>query len=259
MELVFIDNGQPVTDSLVVAETFGKRHDDVLKSIRELDCSEEFSLRNFSESTYINERGRTYPKFLMTQDGFAFLVMGYTGKEAARFKEMYINEFNRMKQQLALQQFNIPQNYRDALYLAADLEEERARLAELNQQLEQKTLEQQAKIEKDQPLVIFAESVQISQDSILVRDMAKLLRQKGIETGEGRFFEYLRNNGYLIKGGSDYNMPTQRSMDLGIMEVKTGTRNGSNGITRITRTPKITGKGQVYFMNKFLNKLPQVQ
>lgn len=116
----------------------------------------------------------------------------------------------------------------------------------------------QTKIEQDKPLVVFAESVQVSHDSILVRDMAKLLKQKGIETGEGRFFEYLRNNGYLIKSGSDYNMPTQKSMNLGIMEVKTGTRNGSNGVTKITRTPKITGKGQVYFMNKFLNKLPQV-
>lgn len=240
MNLVFINQDQPVTDSLTVAETFGKRHDNVLQDIKSLECSEEFSLLNFQESEYTNERGRTYPKYLITQDGFAFLVMGYTGKEAARFKELYINEFNRMKQQLALQQFNIPQNMHEALLLAAGLESERHKL--------------QIKIEQDKPLVVFAESIQVSKDLILVRDMAKLLKQKGVETGETRFFEYLRDNGYLIKSGSDRNMPTQRSMNLGIIEVKTGSRLGSEGVTKITRTPKITGKGQVYFINKFLNK-----
>ncbi|AUS03725.1 antirepressor [Paenibacillus phage Honeybear] len=99
-QLVFIENGKTVTDSLTVAEVFGKEHDKVLRDIRELDCSEEFSLANFGESTYTNERGRTYPKYIITQDGFSFLVMGYTGKEAAKFKEMYITEFNRMREKL---------------------------------------------------------------------------------------------------------------------------------------------------------------
>ncbi|WP_040932029.1 Rha family transcriptional regulator [Paenibacillus larvae] len=99
-QLVFIENGKTVTDSLTVAEVFGKEHDKVLRDIRELDCSEEFSLANFGESTYTNERGRTYPKYIITQDGFSFLVMGYTGKEAAKFKEMYIAEFNRMREKL---------------------------------------------------------------------------------------------------------------------------------------------------------------
>jgi len=99
-KLVFIDNNRLVTDSLIIAETFGKRHDNVLQDINNLECSQEFSLLNFQESTYKNERGREYPKFLITQDGFTFLVMGYTGKDAAHFKEMYINEFNRMREQL---------------------------------------------------------------------------------------------------------------------------------------------------------------
>lgn len=99
-QLVFIENGKTVTDSLTVAEVFGKDHDKVMRDIRELDCSEEFSLANFGESTYTNDRGRVYPKFIISQDGFSFLVMGYTGKEAARFKEIYIAEFNRMRDQL---------------------------------------------------------------------------------------------------------------------------------------------------------------
>lgn len=99
-KLVFIDNGKTVTDSLTVALVFRKEHDKVMRDIRELECSEEFSLANFGESTYTNDRGRTYPKYIITQDGFSFLVMGYTGKEAARFKEKYIAEFNRMREQI---------------------------------------------------------------------------------------------------------------------------------------------------------------
>lgn len=112
----------------------------------------------------------------------------------------------------------------------------------------------QAQIEADKPKVLFAESLQISKDSILVADLAKLLRQNGIQVGEMRLFRWLRENGYLIKSGSEYNMPTQRSMELGIMEIKVGYRAGADGTTKITRTPKITGKGQIYFINKFLNK-----
>lgn len=99
-QLVFIENGQPVTDSLTVAEVFEKRHDVVLRDIRNLDCSPEFNLHNFAEINYTDDRNRTYKKFLIKKDGLAFLVMGYTGKKAAEYKETYIQEFNRMEQQL---------------------------------------------------------------------------------------------------------------------------------------------------------------
>lgn len=112
----------------------------------------------------------------------------------------------------------------------------------------------QNKINADKPLVLFAESLQVSQDSILVADLAKLLKQNGVDIGEKRLFIWLRENGYLIKGGSEYNMPTQRSMDLKIMEIKMGHRSSSDGTVKITRTPKITGKGQVYFINKFIDQ-----
>ncbi|MFB9324223.1 Rha family transcriptional regulator, partial [Cryptosporangium minutisporangium] len=100
MNLVFIENNKTVTDSLTVSEVFGKDHDKVLRDIRELECSEEFSLANFGESTYINDRGRLYPKYIITEQGFTLLAMGYTGKEAMRFKEQYIAEFERMREQL---------------------------------------------------------------------------------------------------------------------------------------------------------------
>jgi Prophage antirepressor len=109
----------------------------------------------------------------------------------------------------------------------------------------------QAKIEADKPKVLFAESLQVSDDTINVNDLAKLLKQNGIDIGEVRLFKWLRDNGYLIKSGSEYNMPTQKSMNLGLFEVKIGTRQSSDGTPRMTRTPKVTGKGQMYFINKF--------
>lgn len=89
--------GQPMCSSRQVAETFGRRHDDVLRSIRKLDCSDSFRLRNFTESSYINSQKKKQPEFLMTKDGFTFLAMGFTGKKVAEFKEAYIERFNRME------------------------------------------------------------------------------------------------------------------------------------------------------------------
>ena len=99
-ELVFIQDKKVVTDSLTVSETFTKRHDRVLQDVREMNCSEEFSLHHFVESTYTNDRGREFPKILMDEQGFTLLAMGYTGNEAMNFKEQYINEFHKMREHL---------------------------------------------------------------------------------------------------------------------------------------------------------------
>ena len=101
------------------------------------------------------------------------------------------------------------------------------------------------------PKAIFADAVSASHTSILVGELAKILKQNGIDTGQKRFFEWLRNNGYLIKRkGADYNMPTQKSMEQGLFEIKETTINHSDGHISISKTPKVTGKGQVYFINK---------
>ena len=217
MQLVFIDNKRPVTDSLMVAESFGKRHADVLRSIENLESSEEFRQRNFALSSYISEQNKELPKYLITQDGFSFLVMGYTGKEAARFKEMYIGEFNRMRQQLiqpsTVEIRSFLFNPDTIIKLAENWKEERT----LRLVAEQKIEEQRSK-------VVFAESLETSKDSILIGELAKLLKQNGIDIGATRLFEQLRQEGYLHKSGSQYNLPTQRSMDLGILEIKIGSR-----------------------------------
>lgn len=98
--LVFIENNKVVTDSLTVADVFGKEHARVMRDIRELGCSEEFRVGNFAESSYINSQNKELPKYFMSQKGFTLLAMGYTGKEAMKFKEAYIEEFERMERYL---------------------------------------------------------------------------------------------------------------------------------------------------------------
>ena len=109
--------------------------------------------------------------------------------------------------------------------------------------------------ERMKPKVIFADAVRASSSSILIGDLAKLLRQNGVDIGAKRLFEYLRNHGYLIKRkGSDWNMPTQKSMNMGLFEIKESAHIDGNGCNIVTRTPKATGRGQIYFVNKFLKE-----
>ena len=110
------------------------------------------------------------------------------------------------------------------------------------------------KIKEDKPKVLFADAVETAHTSILVGDLAKLIKQNGVDIGQKRLFEYLRENGYLIKNGSSKNMPTQKSMDMKLFEVKERTINNPDGTVRITKTTKVTGKGQTYFINKFLGE-----
>ena len=116
----------------------------------------------------------------------------------------------------------------------------------------------QLELEKSQmkPKALFADSVSASENSILIRDLAKIIKQNGVDIGEKRLFTWLRDNGYLVKKiGSDYNSPTQRSMNLGILEFTESTYVHNSGKIIVTKTPKVTGKGQIYFVNKFLQDL----
>lgn len=119
----------------------------------------------------------------------------------------------------------------------------------------QKTIEEQNhKIKEMQPKAIFADAVSASETSILVGDLAKLICQNGYQIGQKRLFEWLRQNGYLMKCGSSRNMPTQRYLEQGLFEVKESNVQNTDGSIRITRTTKITGRGQLYFVNKFLGR-----
>lgn len=239
--LVIMKDQQAVTSSLQVAETFNKNHRDILRAIDDL----EKDVRNFAQMFSITDLPDTYGRkrraFYMNRDGFTLLAMGFTGKKALKFKMQYIEAFNNMENELKqgystknVGGYQVPSNYRGALLLAADLQEQ---------------------VEIMKPKAIFADSVSTSHTTILIGDLAKILKGNGINIGARRLFQWMRDNGYLIKRkGADYNSPTQKSMNLGLFQIKESSHVNGDGVTVVTKTPKVTGKGQNYFVNKFLSE-----
>ena len=132
--------------------------------------------------------------------------------------------------------------------LATELKAERQK----RQALSKLADEQGAQIAKMQPKALFADAVSTSETSILIGGLAKLIKQNGVDIGQKRLFQWMRENGFLIKSGADKNIPTQRAMEYGLFEVKERSIVGGDGANHVTRTTKVTGKGQVYFVNKFL-------
>ncbi|HGM1295186.1 TPA: phage antirepressor KilAC domain-containing protein, partial [Clostridioides difficile] len=197
------------------------------------------------ESTYINTQNKIQPCYLLTKKGCDMVANKMTGEKGIIFTAIYVTKFEEMERELKEQQPKLPTTYKEALQqLLIEVEEK--------EQLQLENQEKDKVIQLQQPKVLFADSVASSDNSILIGELAKLLRQNGIDTGQNRLFDWLRNNGYLIKRkGEDYNTPTQKSVDLGVIETKEGTRVHPDGHTSITKTPKITGKGQIYFINKF--------
>ena len=135
------------------------------------------------------------------------------------------------------------------IQLAMDLKEERARAT----QAEAARAKAEAEIEANAPKVLFADAVASAQTDILIGDLAKILRGNGVDTGQRRLFEWMRTNGYLIRQkGTSWNMPTQKAMDMGLFRVKESTVTHADGHTTVSRTTKVTGRGQTYFVNKLL-------
>ena len=178
----------------------------------------------------------------MNKDGFTFLAMGFTGMDAGRFKEDYINAFNKMEQTIINGGFFVPTSFREALLLAAE---------------QQEVIEAQLRtISAQAPKALFADAVATSTQSCLIGELAKILRQNGIEIGQNRLFTWLRHNGYLCQSGERYNQPTQMAMDMQLFEIKKTTINKPDGSILVSATTKVTGKGQIYFVNKFLKQVP---
>lgn len=229
--IIKFENNQILVTSLQVAKDFNKRHDHVLRDIEELkdvpNFGEMFHLANIPDAY-----GRDRKAYLINRDGFTLLAMGFTGKDALEWKLKYIGAFNEMEAKLNSPEF----------IMNRALEISKQRCDELlleNQELK--------------PKALFADAVSTSNGSILVGQLAKLIRQNGYNIGQNRLFSWMRENGYLIKSGSRYNQPTQKAMDLKLFEVKERALQNPDGSTKITLTTKVTGKGQVYFVNKFLN------
>lgn len=227
------DKGTPVTDSLKVAEAFGKEHKTILRAIRNILGDSQRSAQNcadpqetnrlnfepienetpahrkwFYESSYFDEQGKSNPIFIMNRDGFSLLAMGLTGAQAMQFKVKFIEQFNAMEQHIREQQSSqqLPQSFAAALRLAAEQAE--------------RVEQQQKQIAEMQPKAVFADAVKTSDRSILIAELAKLLKQNGVDMGQNRLFHWLRSNGYLCTRGDYYNQPTQRAMEMGLFEVK---------------------------------------
>lgn len=242
MDLVEVRNNQVVVNSRDVAEHFSKRRDHVIRDIENLINKDVPKIgAMFQQVELPDSYGRKQKTYYMNRDGFSLLVMGFTGAEAIGWKLKYIEAFNSMekklKNPLALPNFSNPA---EAARAWADEFEKRKQAERL--------------IEAQKPKVIFAEAVSTSKDGILVGMLAKLLHQNGVKIGQNRLFQWLRDKGYLMKRGVDKNMPTQRSKELGLFNVKERVVGNPDGSIRLTRTPVVTGKGQVYFVQKFLSE-----
>mgnify|MGYP002754303091 CR=1 FL=1 len=205
-------------------------------------------LNNVDETEKVRKNvptpGGNQEMWFLTEDGLYEVLMLSRKQIAKEFKKqikeilktirkngMYVTERLLDNPDLAIQAFT-------------KLKEEREKRKEL-----------EAKIEEQKPQVLFANTVKSSYTSILVGELAKILTQGGFKTGQNRLFDLLRKDGFLIsRQGTDYNMPTQKSMELGLFEIKESTVNNLDGSIRISKTPKVTGKGQEYFINRFLNK-----
>lgn len=183
--------------------------------------------------------GREQNPILINESGLYSLIFGSKLESAKRFKHWVTSEV-------------LPTIRKTGSYQSAPKGKELLALAVLEAQ---KTIEEQNhKIKEMRPKAIFADAVSASETSILVGDLAKLICQNGYQIGQKRLFEWLRQNGYLMKCGSSRNMPTQRYLEQGLFEVKESNVQNPDGSIRITRTTKITGRGQLYFVNKFLGR-----
>ncbi|PCD82020.1 phage repressor protein/antirepressor Ant [Lysinibacillus fusiformis] len=211
---------------------------------------------DLTEQEVIDRLGRKQNKKFINESGLYSLILGAAKQgnnpeikeKAKKFKRWVTSEV-------------LPSIRRDGAYVHATEEDDDTMIMARGMQAAQRAIErkdkmiaeQKEQLEQQRPKVVYAEAVEITKDSILVKQLAAILTQKGINIGETRLFIWLRENGYLCKQkGAKWNMPTQRSLELGVIVVKHGLRTGSNGEMKQTYTPKITGKGQIYFINKIL-------
>lgn len=188
-----------------------------------------------------NEGIRGNPNMtIVSEPGLYALVLGSRKPEARAFKHWIMHEV-------------IPSIRKSSGYIAGQSTMSDADLMAKALLVAQRQIEQRdAQITEMQPKALFADAVSASKSSILIGELAKILRQNGVDIEQNRLFEYLRENGYLCKSGAMYNCPTQRAMKMELLEIKETVIQHADGHVTINQTPKVTGKGQVYFVNKLL-------
>lgn len=196
-------------------------------------------------TTLIQGTGSNYKSkvILINESGLYSLILSSKLPNAKRFKHWVTSEI-------------LPSIRKHGMYATDELINNPDVFIQVLQELKaerERKVALEAQAEANRPKIIFADAVAASHNSILIGDLAKLIKQNGVDIGQKRLFEWLRNNGYLMKSGASYNLPTQRSMELKLFEIKERTINNPDGSIRTTKTTKVTGKGQQYFINKLLS------
>ncbi|NDY71445.1 hypothetical protein DO021_03000 [Desulfobacter hydrogenophilus] len=234
------DLGCPYESSMLtfeIAELTGKRHDNVMRDARKIliELYDNSGLLNFEER-YKAADGNLHPCYRLPKKEVLVLVSGYS---------------IRLRMKIITRLEELEKKTRDPMAALNDP----ATMRQILLGYTERVLALESENKKMQPKALFADAVSASTSSILVGELAKIMRQNGIHTGQNRFFAWLRDNGYLIKRkGTDFNMPTQKSMELGLFEIKERTIVNPDESTRITKTSKVTGKGQQYFINAFMGR-----
>ena len=202
----------------------------IKQRIEQYGFVENVDFATYSKKKKKPQGGRPTIEYALTLDTAKEIAMVENNEQGRKIRRYFIEV-----EKKAREMFEIPKTLPEALRKAAELAEQ---------------------LEQQKPKVLFAESVETSKNSVLINELAKILKQNGVEIGQNRLFKRLRNDGYLIKQkGENWNLPTQKSMELGLFEVKKTVINKPGG-TPITRpTTKVTGKGQIYFVNKFLKEV----
>jgi len=235
---VVIENGEPWFVAKDVCDVL--EHSDTSKAVSRLDDDEKLTRTLFVS-------GQNREVWLVNEPGLYSLILTSRKPEAKAFKRWITHDV-------------MPSIRKHGMYAKDELLDNPDLLLDVVAKLKEerdKRIAAEQRIELDRPKVIFAEALETSNTSILIGELAKILKQNGIDIGQNRLFALLREQGYLGRKGEHHNMPTQRSMDLRLFEIKTRTINNPDGSVRVTKTTKVTGKGQMYFVNKFKGeKLP---
>ena len=213
---------------------------DICKALEMKNATMVASRLDDDEVTKLDLGGKTGETNFITESGLYSVILRSDKPNAKKFRKWVTSEV-------------LPSIRKSGGYIAGQEQMTDAELMAKALIVAQKQIEDRNKqIEQMQPKALFADAVSASKTSILVGDLAKLICQNGVQIGQKRLFEWLRNNGYLIKSGASRNMPMQRYIEQGLFEIKESNIQNPDGSIRITKTTKVTGKGQIYFVNKFI-------
>lgn len=233
---IITSSGMETMTSLQIAEITGKPHNDVLKAIRAMEPAwVKVNGGNFSLVEYKDAKGEMRPMYALTKTECLYVATKFNDEARAKL----VIRWEELERERQAGGFRVPQSLSEALRLAAEQAE--------------RVEAQRMQIETMRPKALFADAVASSDRSCLVAELAKILQQNGVNIGQNRLFAWLREHGYLGTKGEYYNQPTQRAMDMGLFEIKKTSITKPDGSVLVTTTTKVTGKGQIYFVNKILN------